>query len=95
MRLIYLRKALYYSIQKGNGKQREASDMYLFSSPKSSTVVLASFCRSSSNFPLSHFGHPPIMVTLICPGPKLKAVAVCHIRGCASLGRMSWGEIQS
>ena len=67
----------------------------VFCSPKSSTVVLATFCRASSDFPHSHLGHPPNMVTCVCPGPKLKAVAVCHIRDCAPSGRVSWGEGES
>ena len=94
MKLIYFRKpSVYYSIQKGNGKQREA--IYLLCSPNSSTVVLASFCRASYDFPLSNLGHPPNMVTWVRPSPKLKAVAVCHNRGCAPSGRVSWGEIRS
>ena len=93
MKLIYFRKTLYHSIQKGNDKRRKASVMYVFCSPNSNTVVLASFCTAASVFPHSHFGHPPNMVTRVCPGPKRKAVAVCHIRGCASPGRVSWGEI--
>ena len=67
----------------------------MFGSPKSSTVVLASFGKPSCDFPTSNLGHPPNMATCVHPGPKLKAVAVCHIRDCASSGRMSWGEIQS
>ena len=67
----------------------------VFCSPKSSTVVLACFCRVLCDFPLSHFGHPPNMVTCVRPGPKLKAVAVWYIRGCARSGRVSWGEIWS
>ena len=30
-------------------------------------------------------------MTCVRPGSKLKAVTVCHIRGCAPLGRVSWG----
>ena len=67
----------------------------VFCSPKSSTVVLACFCRVVCDFPLSHFGHPPNMVTCVRLGPKLKAVAVWYIRGCARSGRVSWGEIWS
>ena len=67
----------------------------VFCSPKSSTVVLACFCRVLCDFPLSHFGHPPNMVTCVRPGPKLKAVAVWYIRGCACSGRVSWEEIWS
>ena len=67
----------------------------VFCSPKSSTVVLASFCRVLCKFPLSHFGHPPNMVTWVHPGPKLKAVAVWYIRGCAPSGRVSWEEGES
>ena len=95
MKLIYFRKTLYYSIQKENSKQREASVIYLLCSPNSSTVVLASFCRASYDFPLSNLGHPPNMVTWVRPSPKLKAVAVCHNRGCAPSGRVSWVEIWS
>ena len=67
----------------------------VFYSPKSSTVVLASFCWVSSDFPHSHFGHPPNMVTCVRPGPKRKAVAVWYIRGSAPSGRVSWGEGES
>ena len=76
MKLIYFRKTLYHSIQKGNDKQRKASVMYMFCSPNSNTVVLASFCRAASVFPLSHFGHPPNMVAWVHPGHKL----IPHIR---------------
>ena len=67
----------------------------VFYSPKSSTVVLASFCWALSDFSLFQFGDPPNMVTWVHPGPKLKAVAVCDIRGCAPSGRVSWGEGES
>ena len=73
----------------------ERMPLCVFCSPKSSTVVLDSFCWASCDFPLSHFGHPPNMVTCVCPGPKLKAVAVCHTRDCAPSGRVSWRDIQS
>ena len=69
--------------------------VYVFCSPKSSTAVLASFCWASSDFPLSHFGLPPNMVTCVHPGSKLKAVVVCHRRDCASPRRVSWGEIRT
>ena len=69
--------------------------LYVFCSPKSSTVVLASFCWALSDFPLSHFGHPPNMVTWVHPGPKLKAVAEWYIWGCAPSERVSWGEGES
>ena len=64
----------------------------IFNSPKSSTVVSDSFDCASSDFPISHFGHPPNMVTCVRPRPKLKAVTVCPQRGFASSGRVSWGE---
>ena len=73
----------------------ECMMLCVFCLPKSSTVVLASFCRASSDFPLSHLVHPPNMVTWVHPGPKLKAVAVWYIRGCAPSGRVSWGEGES
>ena len=58
--------------------------------PNSSTVDLASFGRASADFPLSHFRHPPNMVTCVHSGSKLMAVAVCHTWGCAPLGKGSW-----
>ena len=63
-----------------------------FYSPNSNTEVSASFGCTSSDSPLSKFGHPPNMVTCVHPGPKLKAVTVWHICGCAPSGRASWGE---
>ena len=70
------------------------SVLCVFCSPKSSTVVLASFGRASNDFPFSNFKVPPNMMTCFCPGSKLKAVAVCHRRGCTFPGRVSWGEIR-
>ena len=67
----------------------------MFCSPKSSTVVLASFCSAPANVFFSNFGLPPNKMTCVHPGPKFKAVAVCLNRGsCAPSGRMSWGEIK-
>ena len=65
---------------------------YVHSSPNSATAVLASFCWAASDLPLSHFRVPPNVMTCVCPSPKLKAVAVCHIRGCPPSGRLSWGS---
>ena len=32
------------------------------------------------------------MMTWVCPGPKIKAVTLCHTRGSASPGRVNWGS---
>ena len=59
--------------------------------PNSSTAVKASSCCSYSSFPHSHFGHPPNMITRVCPC-LLMAVVVCLNRVCVASWRVSWRE---
>ena len=63
---------------------------YVLCLPNSSTMDLASFGIASVDFPFSTFRHPPNIVTCVHSGSKLRAVTVCHTRGCAPLGMGSW-----